>query len=228
METAINKYERLFASPQYARAQVGAQVKDKLIMIGLPSSGSIRDGTVESVFNTQREGFLFPTILKIRNGPYIDHNQMKLVEEAREHKATHLMLIETDNVFSPWAIEQLVEQDKMVIGASYNFKTLTPPECKKEGVAPLVKLWNEDGSPRNITTEELPLSIFKCYSIPLGFVLINMSVFDLIEHPYFINIWRGTVFTGADVHFCEKVRAAGIDVWCDPTIKVGHVGSYVY
>ena len=207
---------------------------DKLIMIGLPSSGSIRDGTTESIFNAQREGFPWPTILKTESGPYIDHNQMKLVELAREHKATHLMFIETDNVFPPWAIEQLVEDDKMMVGANYNFKTLTPPGCKEVGVAPLVKLWNEDGTPRNITMEELPSSLSPVYSIPNGFMLINMKVFDLLLHPYFINIWRGSrlkglTFTGADVHFCEKVRGeAGLDVWCDPTIKVGHVGSYTY
>ena len=201
---------------------------DKLIMIGLPSSGSIKDGTVEGIFNAQREGFPWPTILKTMTGPYIDHNQMKLVELARELKATHLMLIETDNVFPPWGIEQLVESDKMVVGANYNFKTLTPPGCKEVGVAPLIKLWDENGDPRNITMEELPDSLSPVYSIPLGFALIDMKVFDRIEFPYFINIWRGKVFTEASVHFCEKVRMGGMEVWCDPTVKVGHIGSYAY
>lgn len=197
-------------------------------MIGIPSSGSMRDGTAESIFNTLRGGFLFPTILKIKSSPYIDYNQMCLVKMAREEKATHLMFIETDNIFPPWAIEQLVEDDKMVVGASYNFKTLSPPGAKKEEVAPLVKMWNEKGKPREITMEELPSTIFKCYSIPNGFMLVRMEVFDMISHPYFKNVWTGEGFKGGDVYFCENVRRAGIDVWCDPTIHVGHIGSYTY
>jgi hypothetical protein len=197
-------------------------------MIGLPSAGSIKDGTAESIFNAQREGFPWPTILKIKSSPYIDYNQMCLVKLAREHKATHLMFIETDNIFPPWAIEQLVDDDLMVVGASYNFKTLTPPNCKEVGVAPLVKLWDEEGKPRDIKMDELPPILFRCYSIPNGFMLVDMKVFDLISHPYFMNVWEGEGFKGGDVYFCENVRKAGIDIWCDPDVLVGHVGSYTY
>ena len=200
-------------------------------MIGIPSAGSMRDETAESIFNAQREGFSFPTILKIERGPYIDHNQMKLVQDAKEQKATHLLLNETDIVFPHWAINELVEHEEMVIGATYNFKTLTPPGCIEVGVAPLVKLWDGDGKPRNISMEEVPVTTFKCYSVPTGFILIDMKVFDVISHPYFVNAWGGwggMKYTGSDVYFCEQVRKAGLDVLCDPTITVGHLGSYQY
>jgi len=201
---------------------------DKLIMLGLASSGSMRDETAESIFNAQREGFPFPTILKFKRGPYIDHNRMGLVDLAREEKATHLMFIDTDVTFAPWAIEQLVEHEKMVVGANYNFKTLSPPGAKELGVMPLVKLWNEEGNPKNITMEDLPPTLFKAYSVPAGFMLVEMKVFDLIGHPYFANTWEGLKYTGEDVHFCEQVGKAGIEIWCDPTILIGHLGSYTY
>jgi len=114
------------------------------------------------------------------------------------------------------------------VGASYNFKTLSPPNCKKQGVAPLVKMWDGDGNPREIMMEELPSTLFKCYSVPNGFMLVNMKVFDLISYPYFKNDWEGDGFKGGDIYFCENVRKAGIDVWCDPTVTVGHIGSYTY
>jgi hypothetical protein len=59
-------------------------------------------------------------------------------------------------------------------------------------------------------------------------MLVNMKVFDLISYPYFMNVWEGDGFKGGDVYFCENVRKAGIDVWCDPNVLVGHVGSYTY
>ena len=188
----------------------------------------MRDETAESIFNAQTGGFFCPNLVKVERSPYIEYNQMKLVKVAKANKITHIIFIETDNVFPPWAIEQLIDDDKMVVGASYNFKTLSPPGCKKQGVAPLVKMWDENGKPRDITMEELPPTLFKCYSIPNGFMLVDMKVFDLISYPYFKNDWEGDGFKGGDVYFCENVRRSGIDVWCDPTVVVGHIGSYTY
>ena len=33
---------------------------------------------------------------------------------------------------------------------------------------------------------------------------------------------------GEDLTFCRKARAAGAKLYCDPRIKVGHVGMSVY
>jgi len=38
----------------------------------------------------------------------------------------------------------------------------------------------------------------------------------------------GSLKTGEDIFFCYKLRDAGVEVWCDPTIQIGHIGTHVY
>jgi hypothetical protein len=58
-----------------------------------------------------------------------------------------------------------------------------------------------------------------------------MSVFDKIDQPYFFYKEpksKEDDGMGEDVWFCEKVNEAGMEVWCDPTVEVSHVGEYIY
>jgi GT2 family glycosyltransferase len=53
-----------------------------------------------------------------------------------------------------------------------------------------------------------------------------MEVFEKLEKPYFtLDESRPAM---EDVVICEKAREAGYDIWCDPTIKIGHIGTYIY
>jgi hypothetical protein len=35
-------------------------------------------------------------------------------------------------------------------------------------------------------------------------------------------------FIGEDVNFCKRANEMGLEVWCDPTIRIGHIGEYLY
>lgn len=197
-------------------------------MIGMPVGRSIDIETAESIFQTLLYGFPYPIIWKYKKGTYIDKNKCDLIEIAKKAKVTHIMQIDADVIFDPFAIETLVNHGKLVVGASYNFKTFRLPDAKEWGIASAVKLFGENGEPVNPPPNGLPKELFKCYALPGGFVLIDMKVFEMIKPPYFANVWEPTRYVGEDVYFCEKVRAKGIDVWCDPNIPVYHVGPYLY
>jgi GT2 family glycosyltransferase len=199
-----------------------------ILMIAMPVGRSIDIETAESIFQTLLFGFPFPILWKHKKGTYIDKNKCELVEIAKKAGVTHIMQIDADVIFSPFAIEQLVAHDKDIVGASYNFKCFQLPDAKEFGVASAVKLFGEHGEPINPPPGGLPSELFKCYGLPGGFVLIKMSIFDKLEMPYFANVWEPTRYVGEDIYFCEKARKAGFDIWCDPTIKVYHVGPYLY
>ncbi len=85
--------------------------------------------------------------------------------------------------------------------------------------------------------------LFLAYQIPLGFVRIKRAVLERfasesqtysIAHAdgslkVLFNIFdcgpKNGEFTGEDTTFCDKCRAAGIDIWVDPDIKFQHRGS---
>ena len=61
-------------------------------------------------------------------------------------------------------------------------------------------------------------------ALPTGFMLIRMSCLDKMTFPYFPCEFG----LGEDVAFCVNAQKAGIEVWCDPTLEIKHIGDYAY
>jgi hypothetical protein len=60
-------------------------------------------------------------------------------------------------------------------------------------------------------------------------MLVDTGVFKLIDMPwFFFKSLGGNAFMGEDYWFCERAKEKGIEIWCDPTIAVGHLGTYQY
>lgn len=152
-------------------------------------------------------------------GGYPHHSRNLVVETARKNKATHLMFIDNDMVFPPDGINRLFEQDKMIIAANYHERGLP--------LNSTIKLADEKGNLISGSEDDFPKETFKCFAVPTGFTLINMEVFDKIEKPYFFIEDDGE-FCTEDFYFCKKAGKGGIEVWCDPTISVKHIGDYLY
>lgn len=181
----------------------------KKLCVGIPNLGSIRTNTVECLV-----GVLFTTgcdfHLVMPYGCYIDENRNIAAKEALEIGASHLMFIDSDMVFPDNGIATLASRDKRVIGVNYNLRKL-----------PLQRAWIIPG-------EDTRTSPFKCDALPTGFMLIQTDVFKELSTPWFLCEYAHEKGEGEDIYFCRKARAKGIDVWCDPTFKVHHIGDYLY
>ncbi len=119
-----------------------------------------------------------------------------VVEGAFKKGCSHLLFIDGDMVFGPDSFVRILSHDLDIVGAKYNKRATgedTVPWCNKI-LAPV------------------PFC-------PTGFLLIAMSVFEKIGPPAFSM--QGA--ESEDVYFCDKAIANGYKVWCDPTIKVGHL-----
>lgn len=68
--------------------------------------------------------------------------------------------------------------------------------------------------------------IFEIDACGAGFLGISKRV-SLPPNP-FSNIWEGALIHGEDVSFCHRAKEAGIKIWCDSDIKLGHVRIRVY
>ena len=109
-------------------------------------------------------------------------------------------------------ISILLEQDKDIIGADYNFRQLPA----KSTVIPL--------------TEKNETEPYKVNALGTGFLLIRLSVFEKIPEPWFqfMRDQHGEMVNGEDTFFCQAAIKAGFDVWCDPLVKIKHLGEYEY
>ncbi len=83
----------------------------------------------------------------------------------------------------------------------------------------------EDGKPwfKNHTIKNYPKNtLFECDAVGFGAVLIKLDIVKNMPKPYFMS----TCGTGEDILFCYNAKEyAGAKVFCDTSIKLGHLAS---
>ncbi len=192
-----------------------------MILIACPVDKTIHVRTAYSIYQTLLK--YQDTTIAFQSGVFIHDNDNKLVDLAKEKKASHIFFVEHDNVFEADTLGRLLEHDKDVIAAPYSGRKL-PRE-------PLVYMQNSlNKELYQMSYDRWPKKLFKCYGVPTGCTLIKMSVFEKITKPYFFfeYLENGKMKMSQDIYFSKKVNEAGMECWCDPTINVVHIGEYDY
>lgn len=190
------------------------------VLIGVANRGVIESDTVVSLFqliahNIPDTEVLFIPII----GGYKSINMNKLVKIAKQNNCTHLLNIDSDMIFPHDALETLLKHDKDIIGGTYRYRGAAHNQTNPPSV---VKFREGD----EYVEGDVPETLFTCSALGLGFLLFKLDVFDKLDEPYFsLDELRPAM---EDVVVCEKLVAAGYQIYCDPTIKIGHIGSYIY
>jgi hypothetical protein len=203
------------------------KTREKSLTLGICSGGTIRAETTAAlvqniIYLAQHD---ISTTLVIQIGGYVAVNRNTIADIALTNGTTHLMFIDADMIFPPDGIMKLIEADKPVAGANYNVR-LDPTSKILSG--PTVQMM-VDGRPVALEKGGLPEGLFQCYALATGFMLIDLSVFKKLRTPYFVSKQdKQNNHTTEDIYFCQQLYKKGIEIWCDESIKIGHVGSYVY
>lgn len=69
--------------------------------------------------------------------------------------------------------------------------------------------------------------LFEVEACGFGAVLMNVSLLKKVEEKYGLPFAPIMGF-GEDISFCLRVKELGVKMWCDPRVKVGHVGQFVF
>lgn len=196
--------------------------KEVKLAIGMAVSDTIAYETVGALMGMFSVTRVKQLVFMMEAGCYVHHNRSKILNKAVAQDCTHLFFLDADMVCPPDTIMRLLAADKPVIGVHYN-KRQHPPQTT-------VKMADLEGKAVGFYQKELPNEVFQCFAVGTGCMLIDLSVLNKIEKPYFdlITDEDGLVTCSEDVWFCRKANRAGIGVWCDPTFKVGHIGDYAY
>ena len=217
------------------------------IVITMPTGGSIHTDTVKSLLTLQsylssagiQHGFSFST------SSFLPHGRAQVcgaTMEAGEHQwpyrdesITHIMMIDSDIVFSPSDFMMLLEANVPVAAGAYPYSTeVHSPHPHKRIVA---GTWDETYFRQNLT--------FPCHTISsmreaspdgslievdwlgLGFTLVETRVMRDIPYPWFesekIVIPPLTDTTSEDVGWCRKVKRAGYKLLLHPGVILGHL-----
>jgi len=167
----------------------------------------------------------------------LTESRHRLVAEALNWGADYMLWCDADHTFPPEALLQLWQRNVQVVGTNYarRSKPTGPTACKM--------VTNDEGQDhKNL----LYTTLEKCQDelieevthVGFGFCLIRMDVFDVLQAhaeaqgketflPLFMfqptDNFKGMI--GEDVYFFNKLREAGIKVYCDHGVSwhVGHI-----
>ena len=166
-------------------------------------------------------------ILIASRGYTIAENRNYCVVQAQKNESDYLLFVDDDMTFAPDTLLRLLSHKKGVIGVNSYSRCLP--------LSSTVGLMDEKGEykhPDKHTEWEMqvPKTLFKSYFVGAGILLIDMKVFALLKKPYFAFTTdkNGQIVHGEDGSFCAKVKNAGMDIWCDGSIEVGHLGEYEF
>jgi hypothetical protein len=192
------------------------------IGIGIPSTGTMRTETHLSILGTIYHSTQHEFHHVNQNGCYIHENRWILVQELLKYDCDYIFFVDADMKFRSDTLEKLLAVNKPVVGAAYNMRRF-PLETT-------VKFADAFGNliPKN--ADEIPTIPFRCFALGTGCMLIKKEVFEKLPQPWFDfeNGLDGKMMTGEDIYFCKQCYKHGIEVWCDPTCDIKHVGTYEY
>ena len=188
-----------------------------LICIGIPTKNglwSYRVGLSLSELVTPINCSLMKFIVA---GKPVDEARNHIVEMAQDAGAKYLLFMDDDNILPPFTIPRLLNlKAKVASGVYYTkYQPPTPVILKKDIVGGYEK-WNYG-------------DVVEVDYIGLGCALIDMSIFNEIEKPYFkyvkygIDPRKGEPHIGEDVYFCNKVTEKGYKIYADTYVQCGHV-----
>ena len=148
------------------------------------------------------------------------HNQHQLVIRAKEWKATHILWVEDDMQFPPDALHCLFARRQRWVGANYPMRMGPPFENTALAL---------DG--KRVHTGANSTGLERCLYTGYGVTLMDASLFDEIDAPWFEMSWLGDGnYATTDAYLSQKVRERGIPIYVDHDLskRIGHVGHHTY
>lgn len=199
------------------------------IGIGIPNRGTINTVTMENLIAIMFDCFLKGHSVQLitLESTYVDWGRVNCVRKAQQAGCDRLLFVDTDMEFESHALSQLLSHDKPIIGVNY----FTRDQTKSVSTIKLKGNQGPTGETRRGSVNDLPSEVFEVFAVGTGFMLIDMKVFEKTPQPWFRNTYDGETGDfryGDDVWFCKQAIAAGFSVWCDPTLIIGHRGSFLY
>lgn len=150
------------------------------------------------------------------NGP-IEELRNQIVRDARAASCSHLLFMDTDQVYHPETIPRLLAHNLPVVGALVyrRYPPFDPLMYRgKINEYQTIRDWEPD-------------SLVEVDATGTGCILYQMSVFDALPDPWFHfrqTIKDGTERTvGEDIGFCSDLKAAGFKIFVDTSVPAGHL-----
>lgn len=164
------------------------------------------------------------------SGSLVYDSRNQIIQKAMEAGVDRIMWFDSDMTFQPDTMQRfhnMLDQGFEIVSGLY-FKRRPPytpvifEECyiKEEGGLkyPTHKFY--ENYPKD--------TIFEVAAFGFGGVMMTMDAVRRITEKFGNFPFMPVAGFGEDMSFCLRAKEAGVKLWCDSTIKLGHVGYHAF
>lgn len=137
----------------------------------------------------------------------------RLACKAINEDFTHVLWLDSDMIFQPTILDDLLETKKDFVTGIYHQRRPGYASC-------IFKHCSEKNIER---FEEYPKRTFRIEACGFGCVLITTDILKQVQMHYKTCFCPLAQF-GEDIAFCHRVLELGMEIWCEPTVRCGHIG----
>lgn len=154
----------------------------------------------------------------VRKGALIEENRNWIIQDSKD--ADILLMIDTDMVFTRQDVENILQhiKDGKDYVCGFYRKGHKPYDSQ-------IYIGYDKGLRKHISGELDNMK--EIYASGACFVALSKKLIQALPPRPFERIVKNNILLGEDLSFCQRVRDAGFTLWCDPSIKIGHVVSEV-
>lgn len=191
------------------------------LLIGIPTLDFIHTEFVRSltalILHLKDERVDFD--VQIESGTLVYTARERIAHKAINEHYTHVLWLDSDMVFSPDIVDDLMFSGKSFVSGVYHMR--------RKGYASVIFTKMDIDKKSGVATfencEEYPSNTFEIAGCGFGCVLIETSV--LAD----VCLNKGVCFTpmpeyGEDLAFCKRAVELGHKIYCEPSVVCGHIG----
>ena len=184
------------------------------LLIAVPTTDYIPADFVKSLAKLQQElgrrGIAYD--VEIQSGTLVYIARNRLANKAINERYTHVLWIDSDMVFGEKVYEDLMDVGKeMVCGA---FVSRRPP------YGPCIYTSIEENAIEKV--KDFGIRPFRVDGCGFALVLTNVELLQAVTQK-FGTCFQPTPYYGEDLAFCWRVKQLGREIWCEPTVRPGHI-----
>lgn len=203
------------------------------LLVGFPSTGELVAKFGISLTNmlgylmaTKVPGYREQQVIPMHvQGSILSRSRMKIVQAALQQDCSHLLFVDTDQVFPRDTAHRLLQWGKPIVACNIATKQFPANPTARVRAAD-----QPDGYPLFSNPGESGLA--EVWRIGAGVMLVDMQVFRKIGLGVFEIRWVPEIqdYRGEDWSFCEAAQAAGYKIFIDHGLsqEVEHVGQFAY
>ena len=190
-------------------------------LIAVPCMDQVAAPFAQNLAAMQKDGECFVSFII---GSLIYESRNNLAKQALTTKADYVLWLDSDMTFPgdimPRMHKHMAEGKDIVTGIYFRRRPPFSPVLFKE-------LGMKDGIGTHSNFNDYPKnSVFEIAGAGFGCLMLKTEVLEDIMLNY--KDWFGPMGGfGEDLSFCIRARELGYKIWCDSTIKCGHIGQLV-